>query len=84
VISIGFEAAGREGIVVRPKLGELGVAGWGVGDGEGDEWWRDSGESETGDEFPAEDDAAAAAAAGPVAAAGVLEEAEVDRPEDAR
>lgn len=32
----------------RPRAGEAGVAGWGVGDGEHDEWFRDEGESGAG------------------------------------
>lgn len=36
-------------VLERPRTGELGVAGWGVGDGEREEWLRDEGESGAGE-----------------------------------
>ena len=48
VMSMGLEAAWREGLE-RPRTGELGVAGWGVGDGEREEWLSDEGESGAGE-----------------------------------
>jgi len=47
--SIGFEAASLERLE-RPKMGELGVAGCGVRDGERDEWWREEGELAAGEQ----------------------------------
>lgn len=47
VMAIGLEAAWGE-VSERPRAGEMGVAGWGVGDGEREEWLRDEGESGAG------------------------------------
>ena len=50
-MSIGLGAGGFKEVerLERLKIGELGVAGWGVGEGERDEWLSEDGELAAGE-----------------------------------